>query len=54
MTTAEPPEQFTLFAINILFHREILGDAVGPAASHSCLSYGEIRVHSCAFVVDSQ
>ena len=54
MTTAEPPEPFALFVTNVLYHHVILGDVAGPAARHFCVSYGEIRVHSCPFVVHNQ
>ena len=65
-TTAEPPEPFASFVINILFHHEILREIVGPAARHFvcvvcfvvkiciiCVICGLIkfRVHSCPFVV---
>ena len=33
-TTAEPPEPFGSFVINVLFNQNILQAVVGPAAKH--------------------
>ena len=45
----QPPEPFSSFVINILFHFEILSDVVGPAARHFVrlmVKFVCIRVHS--------
>ena len=46
MTTAEPPEPFASFVINVLFHDEIPRDIVGPAVRYFCV----IRVF-CGFQI---
>ena len=50
----QPPEPLASSAINVSFHHGILRAVVGPAARHSCSFHGEIRVYSCAFVVDNK
>ena len=37
MTTAEPPEPFESFMINVLFNLYILLAVVGPVARHFCV-----------------
>ena len=49
MTTAEPPEPFESFTINVLFQHGILSGIIGPAARQSVKKISVISV-ICGFI----